>query len=138
VTPRRAGRTQSCDERDARSRLRDAYAQLELAELATATSSAEDKKAAASCAVLAGIAASDAACCAALRQRSRSQDHRDAGALLRQVAPGGVNAAAQLERLLGLKDQAQYGFEDLTGQKLAAALRQARALVAFAESVLER
>lgn len=136
MTPRRAGRTQSCDERAARSRLRDAYAQLELAELAT--SSAEEKKAAASCAVLAGIAASDAACCAALGERSRSQDHRDAVALLRQVAPGGRDAAAQLERLLGLKDQAQYGFEDLAGQKLVAALRQARALVTFAESVLER
>jgi hypothetical protein len=138
VTPRRAGRTQSCDERGARTRLRDAYAQLELAELATAPSSAEETKAAASCAVLAGIAASDTACCAALGKRSRSQDHRDAIALLRQVAPGGGDAAGQLERLLGLKDHAQYGFEDLAGRKLVAALRQARALVAFAERVLER
>ena len=111
MTARRAGRRQPCDERGARSRLRDAYA---------------------------GIAASDAACCAALGERSRSQDHRDAVTLLRQVAPGGRDAAAQLERLLGLKDQAQYGFEDLAGQKLVAALRQARALVSFAESVLER
>jgi len=138
VTPRRAGRTQSCDERGARSRLRYAYAQLALAELATATSSGEEKQAAASCAVLAGIAASDAACCAALGERSRSQDHRDAVALLRQVAPGGRDAAAQLERLLSLKDRAQYGFEDLAGQKLVAAVRHARALVTFAESVLER
>jgi hypothetical protein len=75
---------------------------------------------------------------AVLCERSRSQDHRDAVALLRQVASGGRDAAAQLERLLGLKDQAQYGFEDLGGQKLAAALRQARALVTFAEGVLER
>lgn len=138
MTPRRAGRRESCDERAARTRLRDAYAQLELAELAAAASSAEEKKASASCAVLAGIAASDAACCAALRERSRSQDHREAVALLRQVTPCGRDAAAQLERLLGLKDQAQYGFEDLAGQKLVAALRQARALVTFAESVLER
>jgi hypothetical protein len=46
--------------------MRDAYAQLELADLAMADSSAEEKKAAASCAVLAVIAASDAAWCAAL------------------------------------------------------------------------
>jgi hypothetical protein len=138
VTPRRAERTQSCDERAARTRLRDAYAQLDLAELATASSTAEEKKAAVSCAVLAGIAASDSACCAAQGERSRSQDHRDAVALLRQVAPGGRDAAAQLERLLGLKDQAQYGFEGLGGQKPLAALRQARALLAFAEGVLER
>jgi hypothetical protein len=58
--------------------MRDARAQLELAELATAESSAEERKAAASCAVL------------------------------------------------------------LAGQKLAAALRQARALVGLAEQTLQR
>lgn len=138
MTPRRPSRAQPCGEHDARSRLRDARAQLELAELAGRRSSPEERKAAASCAVLAGIAATDAACCKALGQRSRSQDHRDAVALVRQVVPGGTDAAKQLERLMGLKDQAQYGFEDVAGQKLAAALRQARALVAFAASVLER
>jgi hypothetical protein len=138
MTPRQAGKTQPCDVQHARTRLRDAYAQLELAELASANSGSEEKKAAASCAVLAGIAASDAACCAALGQRSRSQNHRDAAALLRQVTPGGPTGAGQLERLLGLKDQAQYGFEDVAGHKLIAALRQARALVALAEQALTR
>jgi hypothetical protein len=57
---------------------------------------------------------------------------------VRQLSPGGPSAAKQLERLLGLKDQAQYGFEDITGQRLIAAVRQARALVAFAETVLAR
>lgn len=137
MTPRRTGRTQSCGGRDARTRLRDAYAQLALGELATDAASAAEKKAAAS-AVLAGIAASDATCCAALGERSRSQDHRDAVAMLRQVAPGGRDAAAHRERLLGLEDQARYGFEDLTGQRLVAALRHARALTTFAESILER
>lgn len=118
--------------------MRDAYAQLELAELAAANSRAEEKKAAASCAVLAGIAASDAACCAALGKRSRSQSHRDAVALLQQVFPGGPDGASHLERLLGLKDQAQYGFEDMAEQKLVAALRQARALVTLAQDVLAR
>jgi hypothetical protein len=47
VSPRHAPRTQDCNEGDARRRLRDARAQLELAELATADSSADDKKAAA-------------------------------------------------------------------------------------------
>ena len=138
MSPRRPARTQECSENDARRRLADARAQLDLAELATATSSAEEKKAAASCAVLAGIAAADAACCNSLGYRSRSQDHRDAVALVRQVEPGGTEAAKQLERLLGLKDQAQYGFEDIAGQRLAAARRQARALVAFAENAMNR
>lgn len=37
---------------------------------------------AAALAVLAGIAASDAACCMALQERSRSESHRDAEQLL--------------------------------------------------------
>jgi len=138
VSPRRESRTQDCDENAARARLRDARAQLDLAEVATAGSTPEEKKAAASCAVLAGIAAADAACCRSLGRRSRSQDHRDAVALVRQVSPGGPDAAKQLERLLGLKDQAQYGLEDLSGQKLLTARRQAQALVRFAERVLGR
>jgi hypothetical protein len=36
------------------------------------------------------------------------------------------------------KDQAQYGFEDLSGQKLTTAVRHARALITFAARVLER
>jgi hypothetical protein len=109
-----------------------------LAELADASSPAEERKAAASCAVIAGIAASDAACCQALGQRSRSQDHRDAVAVVRQVSPGGPDAAKQLSRLMNLKDQAQYGFETMSGQKLTSSVRQARALVEFAREVLAR
>lgn len=133
----RRGRVQACNEQDARARLRDARAQLDLAELA-GTSSPEERNAAASCAVLAGIAAADAACCKAVGERSRSQDHRDAVALVRRVAPGGPDAAKQLERLLGLKDHAQYGFGDISRQRLLGALRQCQALVAFADDVLSR
>ncbi|HEY6762774.1 MAG TPA: hypothetical protein VI318_24950 [Baekduia sp.] len=138
MSPRQPSRVQTCGEEEGRKRLRDARAQLDLAELAGAASSPEERKAAASCAVLAGIASADAACCKALAQRSRSQNHHDAVALVRQVAPDGPAAAKQLERLLGLKDQAQYGFDDVTGQKLVVAVRQARALVTFAEAVLAR
>jgi hypothetical protein len=136
VTTRR-GRVEACDEHDARVRLRDARAQLALADLAGA-STPEERKAAASCAVLAGIAAADAACCKAVGERSRSQDHRDAVALVRRVMPGGPEAARQLERLLGLKDQAQYGLGDISRQRLVGALRLGQALVAFAEDVLVR
>jgi hypothetical protein len=138
MSPRTQRRTEQCSANDARKRLRDAQAQLSLAELAGRDSSPEERKAAASRAVIGGIAASDAACCKALGERMRSQNHRDAVALLRQVSPGGTEAARSLERLLGLKDQAQYGFEDVSGQKLTTALRHAHALVAFATQVLER
>lgn len=133
----RRGRVQACNGEDARARLRDARAQLDLAELA-GTSTPEERKAAVSCAVIAGIAAADAACCKALGERSRSQDHRDAVALVHQVAPRGPDAAKQLERLLALKDQAQYGLGDISRQRLLGALRQCQALVAFAEDVLGR
>jgi hypothetical protein len=103
VSPRKSSRTSACGELEARARLADARAQLQLAELAGAGSQAAEIKAAVSCAVLAGIAASDAACCKALGRTNRSQNHRDAVELLGQVSPGGAAAAKQLERLLSLK-----------------------------------
>jgi hypothetical protein len=93
---------------------------------------------AASLAVLAGIAASDVACCKALGRRSRGQDHHDAEDLIGQVEPGGRDAAKTLRRLLNLKDQAQYGLIDVSGGDLRAVLRQAADLVKFAEAVLRR
>lgn len=118
--------------------LRDAQARLDLADIADANSSAEERKAAASCAVVAGIAAADAACCAALSQRSRGQDHRQASDLLRRIAPGGDQTARHFARLIGLKDAAQYGFDDISGAMLTAAQRQAKSLVDFAADVLAR
>ena len=131
-------RTQDCDKKNARSRLEHARAQLTLAELHSEADSGAERKAAASSAVIAGIAASDAACCAALGEYSRSQNHLDAAALLAEISPGGTDAANTLKRLIGLKDQAQYGLDDLSGQKLLAAQRQARKLVDFADTVINR
>lgn len=83
---------------------------------------------AATLAVLAGIAASDAVCCAVLGQRSHGQDHRQAVSLLEQVAPDGSELARDLERLLVIKDDAHYGLLHVSSQRAAAALRQARRL----------
>lgn len=88
--------------------------------------------------MLAGIAAADAACCAALGRRARGQNHRDACALVAQIAPGGRRAASRLQRILDLKDEAHYGFFGVGGTHLRAALRQADALVEFADTVLRR
>jgi len=84
---------------------------------------------AAALAVLAGIAAADAACCAALGRRARGQDHRQALAMLAQVAPDGQAMSRDLDRLLAVKDNAHYGLLHVSGQRAAAALRQARRLV---------
>jgi hypothetical protein len=94
--------------------------------------------ASASLAVLAGIAASDAASCAALQKRSRSQNHRDAATLLEQIEPDGKKAAGQLRDLLNLKDTAQYGFLSVADKELAAAIRRATLLTDFAERIVQR
>jgi hypothetical protein len=134
-----AARTQPCSVAHARTRLDHARKFLEVAEMtAGEASDVEYSSAAAALAVLAGIAASDAACCAALGRRSRGQDHRQAAGLAEQVEPGGAEAGKALRRLLGLKDEAHYGLFDVSGQDLQAALRQAKALVEFATRIIRR
>ena len=136
---RGAARTQQCSMAQARIRLEHARKFLDVAELVTGEGGdVEYASAAAALAVLAGIAASDAACCAALGRRSRGDDHRQAVGLVEQVAPGGTRAASSLRRLLSLKDEAQYGFFDVGGKDLQAALRQAKALVEFATKAIQR
>lgn len=131
-------RTQPCTPEQARKRLADARKFLELAELAGDETDASSFNVAAANAALAGIAAADAACCRALGERSRGDDHRDALALVAQVSPGGTEAANALGRLLALKNDAEYGLTTISKTKRESALRQARKLVAFAETVVQR
>jgi hypothetical protein len=136
---RPATRTQTCTDQDAKTRLAHARKFLEVAELVAGEGDDQEySSAAAALAVLAGIAASDAACCKALGRRSRSQDHRSAIELVEQVEPGGAGAANALRRLLTLKDEAHYGLFDVSGANLKTALRQTMALVDFAAQVLIR
>ena len=93
---------------------------------------------AAALAVLAGIAASDATCCKDLRERSRSENHRDAERLLAEIKPGGKNAARDLGELLDLKDKAQYGFLQMSVPEVRKVMRRANRLVDFAAEVLSR
>jgi hypothetical protein len=58
--------------------------------------------------------------------------------LLRQVSPGGPEAARQLQRLLGLKGSAHQGVITLSGEALKSALRGARNLVTFPAGVLRQ
>ncbi|MGI8827906.1 MAG: hypothetical protein ACR2JC_20210 [Chloroflexota bacterium] len=139
MTPKRDPRTQTCSRDDARTRLEHARKFLDVATLiAEPGQDLEYSSAAAALAVLAGIAASDAACCQILGRRSRGQDHRQAVDLVGQIEPGGAEAAKALGRLLSFKDQAHYGLFDIAGKDLQAALRQAAALVTFASDVLRR
>lgn len=141
MTPRQEGRTAKCGRPDAAARFAQAEKFLEVAEVVPAEGADDQigyESVSASLAVLAGIAAADAACCAALGRRSRGQDHKQATDLLRQVEPGGKEAAATLSRLLALKDTAHYGIIAVSGADLRGALRQARALIDFARNVINR
>lgn len=134
------GRTQACGGPGARRRLAQARNYIDVAELTADENdpSLEYGGVAASIAVLAGIAAADAACCHALGKRSRSDNHHDAETLLEEITPGGKRAAGQLRQLIDIKDAAHYGFISVTAPQLKRSLRQARHLVEFAETVLLR
>lgn len=91
-------RTQGCTRSDAQIRLAQAEKFIEVAELVLEDeSSATYAGVAASLAVLSGIAASDAACCARLRKSSRGQAHMEAVALLGTVVPDGPEMAKDLK-----------------------------------------
>lgn len=133
-------RTQDCGLPEARRRLEHARLYLDVADLAGGESDPdlEYGPVAGSVAILAGIAAADAACCAALGRRSRSDNHQDAARLLARIEPDGKAAAQAMRRLVALKDTAHYGFLSLGSGELKQATRQAAALAEFAERVLLR
>lgn len=110
MTPARS-RTQSCDRADALARMRQAEAYVAVAaQVLTDTSTGvATPGVAAALAVLAGIAAADAACCGKLKVRSRGQSRGEAVGLLSTVQPGGPAMARDLKRLLDRKDASHYG-----------------------------
>lgn len=135
---RQRNRAQPCSAADARKRLGDAVRFLEVARL-TADEYDPDvaySSVSASLAVLAGIAAADAACCKSLGERSRAQNHHDAEKLVESIAPGGRQAAKALKALIKLKDAAQYGLVDVEPAQLKRAIRGAAELVSFADRIV--
>lgn len=130
----KAKRTAPCTPDEGANRLQHAKKFLEVAEVVAGEIDVPASlNCAGSLAVLAGIAASDAACRAVLGRHSRSANHADAAELLEQIANGGAAAAKSLRRLIQIKDEAQYQMGDLSGAKLRTAIRAAAALVEFAE-----
>jgi hypothetical protein len=103
-------RTQPCDRSGGMNRLAQADSFLMAAELILDDGTDDGSPGvAAALAVLAGIAASDAACCARLGARSRGQSHIEAVDLVGTVAPHGADMAKDLTRLLNRKDDSHYG-----------------------------
>ncbi|MFI7068125.1 hypothetical protein ACIBL3_44555 [Kribbella sp. NPDC050124] len=87
---RPSGRTEECNRPQAAVRLTHARAFLEVADLVgDVDDELANENMSAALAVLAGIAAADAACWITLGQRSRGQDHRQAINLVTQVGSDG-------------------------------------------------
>ena len=92
--------------------------------------------AAASNSVLAGINAKDALCFASVGRSSAGDDHKSAVNELRALGSAGRKASTALDRLLGLKDRAQYDRRGVTATDAQAAVRRAVTLVETAKHVL--
>jgi len=92
--------------------------------------------AATSNAVTAGINAKDAICFLLSGQSVAAENHREAVAELRRLGASTREAANALDRLLGLKDRAQYDRRDVPKVDANAALRRAHLLVDTATRLL--
>ena len=127
-----APRTAPCGRAEARVRVRTAQAYLQVAELVLDEEQRDEfLSMTAGLAILAGIAATDATCCARVGRRHRGEDHRGAASLLTEAAPDGAALAATLLRLLDVKDEARYGV-------MVVAARKARDTVKWAGCLTER
>ena len=132
-------RTEDCDRGQALVRLEQAEAFVAAAQLVLDGGEADvaTPGVAAALAVLAGIAAADAACCATLKVRARGPDHREAVALLGRVHPHGKDMAKDLQRLLSRKDDAHYGLHMVGAGDATKMVGWARRATALARDVLE-
>jgi hypothetical protein len=116
---------------EARIRLTHAEQYLAVAELAFSPEGGPETTVATGNAVLAGVAAADAICCALAGKRHRGADHREAAEFLGMVT-GDRGLARSLRELIDFKDAAHYGLENVKAQRARAAIRRARSLVAVA------
>jgi hypothetical protein len=118
-------------------RLHQAEAALEVAELILDEEDLAMPGMAASLAVISGIAASDAACCARLGKRARGEAHIQAADVLETVSPGGREMAKDLRRLVNRKDDSHYGLSFVTRTDAQSMVRWARRLIGLATKAVE-
>ena len=123
MTPKQQ-RSRSGGMTEARGRAAIAASYLELAEVAAAQDGPAVNTSIGN-AVLAGIAAGDAICLAAIGERYAGQDHNAAADFLERVDPA---LGRRLRSLVGLKSAAHYGDSILTTTDRTAALRHTTAL----------
>jgi hypothetical protein len=124
-------RTTPCSEGVVVGRMRKAeqfYAAAETIQ-DVADDEAETRDAFVTLCVLAGIAAADVLCCLSLGRHARGDDHQQAMALLRRVAPGGSELSNALSVLMGMKTRAGYGHAAVTADQGKRAERAAKRLL---------
>jgi len=117
---------------EARGRLKDAQAYLELAELGAASTSPAERRVSGSNAILAGIAAADAICGLSLGERSSGDDHIQAAALLERAVRPRTKTVTNFRRLVTDKTPIQYGVQPVSVADAAALLKWAKEIVADA------
>lgn len=138
MTPRSRPRTQPCGRAEALNRLAQADSFLTAATLVLDDDTdVASPGVAAALAVLAGIAAADAACCARLERRARGQAHDEALALLAEIAPHGAEMAKDLQRLLNRKDASHYGTAFLSSGEATRMVGWAKRILGKAARVVE-
>lgn len=117
--------------------MRQAELYLEVATLVLGHETGEDATVATGNAVLAGIAAADAMCCAAAGRRYRGTDHRRAADHLQQVT-GDAELGRILRDLVDLKDLGHYGLTNIRARRARTAVRRAEQLVSAARDRIRR
>lgn len=122
-------KTRQCGTAEARIRLGHARKFLEVAQLYADENDADSQRVAVTNAVMAGIAAVDAVCCARLNERSASDNHADAAALVQSVGQSGLELSKALGRLVAIKNKAQYQIDAFSRPEVRAAVRRAETLV---------
>lgn len=111
----------------------------ELAQAMDASASAGRAIAGGVSAVQCAIACADAVCVAFLGKRAAGQSHEEAARLLAQSgAPGAVEHASQLKRILSLKAAVEYDDRELTAEESRTLMERTRRLHAWAKEVTGR
>ncbi len=130
-------RIAQCSPADSRSRLRQAHAFILVAKLCVDDETdVATPGVAASLAVLAAIAAGDAATCQRLGKRSRAQNHAQAEDLLATLEPGGKEMARRFRDVVSAKDESHYGLSLVSSRKARSLVGKAEVLTMWAEKVL--
>ena len=130
MTPRAANKRSPCDVGTATRHLGQAREFLDDAR------GAKGKSSQVLLLVMAGINASDAICCAVLREHATGSDHLAAQSLLSTVRPDGKALAMHLGTLMRNKNKASYTVDAISAGEISKCERAAAAIVRAADEAV--